>query len=425
MNGRIVATVRRRILNLNLVSCPSLANDVLMSSSEPVLIVVRDLLFSTKIKQTADSLGIAGEGRTRSGQARRTLRASGDRRPESGRRRRGGRRLATAHRPADGRVRLACRHAGDRSSEAGGHRNDSPAQSLRHRLAAIADRVGPAHRARDTGNGLHPSNQFLIFKERPNGRHHQPHYRTARRRSRLAAHLQGEGVQQEPAAPARAGLCRPGSSPIGSHRSPCCGISNRILSHGRLAGTGYCLDPAGRPGHRALRRRELRAESRSTSTRRTSSSSPIEGGCNAVASTLGVLGSVCARKYAHKIPFIVKLNHNELLTYPNKFDQIMFGSVKQAFDMGAVAVGRDDLFRLGRVGPADSGSEQAVRRRARAWAGHRPLVLPAQQRVQDARTRITIVAADLTGQANHLGVTIQADIIKQKLPENNGGSTPR
>jgi fructose-bisphosphate aldolase, class I len=137
-----------------------------------------------------------------------------------------------------------------------------------------------------------------------------------------------------------------------------------------------------------------------------------------VASTLGVLGAV-ARKYAHKIPFIVKLNHNELLTYPNKYDQILFGSVEQAFDMGAVAVGATIYFgsesRAGRSWRSPRPSP-----RARAGHGDRAVVLPAQQRFKKDGVDYH-VAADLTGQANHLGVTIQADIIKQKLPENNGG----
>jgi class I fructose-bisphosphate aldolase len=145
----------------------------------------------------------------------------------------------------------------------------------------------------------------------------------------------------------------------------------------------------------------------------------IEGGCNAVASTLGVLGSV-ARKYAHKIPFIVKLNHNELLTYPNKSDQIIFGSVKQAFEMGAVAVGATIYF----------GSEQSDRQIqevsklfAEAHEYGLVTILWCYLRNNAFKTadKDFHVSADLTGQANHLGVTIQADIIKQKLPENNGG----
>jgi len=144
----------------------------------------------------------------------------------------------------------------------------------------------------------------------------------------------------------------------------------------------------------------------------------IEGGCNAVASTYGVLGAV-ARRYAHKIPFIVKINHNELLSYPNKFEQIPFGTVKEAYDMGACAVGATIYF----------GSEQGDRQIveiSRAFAGAHELgmatVLWCYLR-NDAfrKDKDYHVSADLTGQANHLGVTIQADIIKQKLPENNGG----
>lgn len=145
----------------------------------------------------------------------------------------------------------------------------------------------------------------------------------------------------------------------------------------------------------------------------------IEGGCNAVASTYGVLGSV-ARKYAHKIPFIVKINHNELMTYPNQFDQVIFGTVDQARDMGAVAVGATIYF----------GSDQSTRQItevAEAFAYAHELGMatilwcylrnPAFKTDEgDMHT-----AADLTAQANHLGVTIQADIIKQKLPERNGG----
>ncbi|MEO8362583.1 MAG: class I fructose-bisphosphate aldolase [Vicinamibacteria bacterium] len=144
----------------------------------------------------------------------------------------------------------------------------------------------------------------------------------------------------------------------------------------------------------------------------------VEGGCNAVASTLGVLGS-CARKYAHKIPFIVKINHNEFLTYPNKFDQIMFAQIKQARDMGAVAVGATIYFG------SDNSARQIVDvSQAFAVAHEMGLATilwcylrnPAFKSDKDYH-----VSADLTGQANHLGVTIEADIIKQKLPENNGG----
>lgn len=145
----------------------------------------------------------------------------------------------------------------------------------------------------------------------------------------------------------------------------------------------------------------------------------IEGGCNAVASTLGVLGSV-ARKYAHKIPFIVKVNHNEFLTYPNKFDQIMFGNVQQAFDMGAVAIGATIYF-----GSDESSRQIQEVSEAFAYAHELGLatILWCYLRNPAFKTdeKDYHVSADLTGQANHLGVTIEADIIKQKLPENNGG----
>jgi class I fructose-bisphosphate aldolase len=144
----------------------------------------------------------------------------------------------------------------------------------------------------------------------------------------------------------------------------------------------------------------------------------VEGGCNAVASTFGVLGTV-ARKYAHKIPFIVKINHNELLTFPNKFDQIFFGTVKEAWNMGAAAIGATIYF----------GSDQADRQIvevSRVFAEAHDLGMatvlwcylrnPAFKKDKDYH-----LSADLTGQANHLGVTIQADIIKQKMAENNGG----
>jgi class I fructose-bisphosphate aldolase len=144
----------------------------------------------------------------------------------------------------------------------------------------------------------------------------------------------------------------------------------------------------------------------------------IEGGCNAVASTFGVLG-VMSRQYAHKIPFLVKINHNELLTYPNKFDQIMFGTVKQASEMGAAAVGATIYFG------SDNATRQIVEV-AQAFAMAHEMgmatVLWCYLRNNAFKSdKDYHVSADLTGQANHLGVTIQADIIKQKLPENNGG----
>jgi len=145
----------------------------------------------------------------------------------------------------------------------------------------------------------------------------------------------------------------------------------------------------------------------------------IEGGCNAVASTYGVLG-VVARKYAHKIPFIVKVNHNEFISYPNRFDQIMFGTIKDAWNMGAVAVGATIYF----------GSEESTRQivevaKAFEYAHELGMATILWCYLRNAAFKKDGVdyhtAADLTGQANHLGVTIQADIIKQKLPTNNGG----
>jgi class I fructose-bisphosphate aldolase len=144
----------------------------------------------------------------------------------------------------------------------------------------------------------------------------------------------------------------------------------------------------------------------------------VEGGCNAVASTYGVLGSV-SRKYAHKIPFLVKINHNELLTYPNKADEILFGSVKMAWDMGAAAVGATIYF-------GSANSDRQITEISLAFAAAHDYgmatVLWCYLR-NDAfkKDKDYHLSADLTGQANHLGVTIEADIIKQKLPENNGG----
>lgn len=144
----------------------------------------------------------------------------------------------------------------------------------------------------------------------------------------------------------------------------------------------------------------------------------IEGGCNAVATTYGVLGMV-ARKYAHKIPFIVKINHNEFLSYPNKYDQIMFGTIEEAWNLGATAVGATIYFG------SDESARQIIEVSEAFQFAHElgmATVLwcylrnPAFKKDKDYH-----VSADLTGQANHLGATIQADIVKQKLPENNGG----
>ena len=147
----------------------------------------------------------------------------------------------------------------------------------------------------------------------------------------------------------------------------------------------------------------------------------IEGGCNAVASTLGVLGAV-SRRYAHKIPFILKINHNEFLSYPNTYDQSMFGSVKQAFDMGAVAVGATVYF-------GSPESRRQIWEVSQAFQQAHELGLATilwcytRNPAFKTKEKDYHVSADLTGQANHLGVTIEADIIKQKLPENNGGYT--
>lgn len=147
----------------------------------------------------------------------------------------------------------------------------------------------------------------------------------------------------------------------------------------------------------------------------------IEGGCNAVTSTLGVMGLV-SRKYATKIPFVVKINHNELMTYPNKFDQRLFGSVEQAYDMGAVGVGATIYF----------GSEESSRQieeisaafaRAHELGLFTILWCYTRNNAFKTKDKDYHVAADLTSQANHLGCTIEADVIKQKLPENNGGFT--
>lgn len=144
----------------------------------------------------------------------------------------------------------------------------------------------------------------------------------------------------------------------------------------------------------------------------------VEGGCNAVASTYGVLG-LTARKYAHKLPFVVKINHNELLTYPNKFDQILFGTIREAYEMGAAAVGATIYF-----GSAESGRQIVEISQAFAHAHELGMATILWCYIRNSAFKSDKdyhVSADLTGQANHIGVTIEADIIKQKLPENNGG----
>jgi class I fructose-bisphosphate aldolase len=193
----------------------------------------------------------------------------------------------------------------------------------------------------------------------------------------------------------------------------------RLLTHGRLAGTGYVSILPVDQGIEHSAGASF-APNPAYFDPENIVKLAVEGGCNAVASTFGVLGAV-ARKYAHKIPFLVKLNHNELLTYPNKFDQILFGTVEEAWNLGAAAVGATIYFG------SDESSRQLIEV---AQAFHKAHELgmatvlwcylrnPAFKADKDYH-----VAADLTGQANHLGVTIEADIIKQKLPENNGGYT--
>jgi class I fructose-bisphosphate aldolase len=144
----------------------------------------------------------------------------------------------------------------------------------------------------------------------------------------------------------------------------------------------------------------------------------VEGGCNAVASSLGVLGAV-ARRWAHKIPFLLKLNHNEFLSYPNRYDQVMFARVSQAFDMGAVAVGATVYW-------GSSESDRQLQEVGEAFQQAHELGMATVlwcylRNAEFKKDKDYHVAADLTSQANHLGVTLQADVIKQKLPESNGG----
>jgi class I fructose-bisphosphate aldolase len=192
---------------------------------------------------------------------------------------------------------------------------------------------------------------------------------------------------------------------------------NRLFFHGRLSGTGYLSILPVDQGIEHSAGASF-AKNPDYFDGENIVKLAIEGGCNAVASTFGVLGSV-ARKYAHKIPFIVKMNHNELLTYPNQFNQILFGTVQEAYDMGAAAVGATIYF----------GSEQSDRQiieisQAFAKAHELGMATVLWCYLRNAafkKDKDYHLSADLTGQANHLGVTIQADIIKQKLPENNGG----
>ena len=195
------------------------------------------------------------------------------------------------------------------------------------------------------------------------------------------------------------------------------GSLQRLFATGRLAGTGYMsILPVDQgiehSGGASFAKNPIYFDGENIVKL------AIEGGCNAVASTYGVLGSV-ARKYAHKIPFIVKINHNELLTYPNKADQIMFGTVKQAWDMGATAVGATIYF-------GSDGATRQIVEVAEAFAhahdlGMATILWCYLRNNAFKKDKDYHVSADLSGQANHLGVTIQADIIKQKLSECNGG----
>lgn len=192
----------------------------------------------------------------------------------------------------------------------------------------------------------------------------------------------------------------------------------RMFDHGRLAGTGYLSILPVDQG--------IEHSAGASFAKNPAYFDPekivelaIEGGCNAVASTFGVLGAV-ARKYAHKIPFLVKINHNELLTFPNKFDQIMFGSIEKAYNMGAAAVGATIYFG------SDESSRQIVEvAEAFDYAHELGMATVLWCYTRNNAFKVDGVdyhsSADLTGQANHLGVTIGADIVKQKLPENNGG----
>jgi fructose-bisphosphate aldolase, class I len=192
---------------------------------------------------------------------------------------------------------------------------------------------------------------------------------------------------------------------------------NRMFRHGRLRGTGYLSILPVDQGIEHSAGASF-AKNPDYFDAENIVKLAIEGQCNAVASTFGVLGAV-ARKYAHKIPFIVKMNHNELLTYPNRFDQVLFGTVQEAWNMGAAAVGATIYF----------GSDQSTRQIveiSQAFAHAHELgmatVLWCYLRNNAfKKDKDYHLSADLTGQANHLGVTIQADIIKQKMAENNGG----
>jgi class I fructose-bisphosphate aldolase len=193
---------------------------------------------------------------------------------------------------------------------------------------------------------------------------------------------------------------------------------HRLFNNGRLAGTGYLsilpIDQGiEHSGAASFSPNPIYFDPENIARL------AIEGGCNAVASTMGGLGSI-ARKYAHKIPFIVKLNHNQLLTYPNSFDQIEFGSVEQAYDLGAAGVGATIYFG------SDNSARQIQEVRVMFEEAHRlGMFTVLWCYLRNAAFKVEgkdyHVSADLSGQANHLGVTIAADIIKQKAPENSGG----
>jgi class I fructose-bisphosphate aldolase len=192
---------------------------------------------------------------------------------------------------------------------------------------------------------------------------------------------------------------------------------NRMFRHGRLRGTGYLSILPVDQGIEHSAGASF-AKNPDYFDAENIVKLAVEGGCNAVASTFGVLGAV-SRKYAHKIPFIVKMNHNELLTYPNRFDQVLFGTVQEAWNMGAAAVGATIYF----------GSDQSTRQiveisQAFAHAHELGMATVLWCYLRNSafkKDKDYHLSADLTGQANHLGVTIQADIIKQKMAENNGG----
>jgi fructose-bisphosphate aldolase, class I len=191
-----------------------------------------------------------------------------------------------------------------------------------------------------------------------------------------------------------------------------------LMNHGRLSGTGYCsIFPVDQGVEHSA------GASFATNPIYFDPDNiiklAIEGGCNAVASTFGVLG-ILSRKYAHKIPFVVKINHNEFLSYPNKYDQTMFGTVKAAWNMGAVAIGATIYW-----GSAESARQLKEVAEAFEYAHEQGMGTILWCYLRNNAFKVEGIdystAADLTGQANHLGVTIQADIIKQKLPTNNGG----